>query len=257
MKQPKFVTIMLIPDGAEARWGFRIRKWLLQAIVVLMVVIIVGIVVFFSVYGKILARAAQAEKLSEENQRLLRYQYKVMLLEENLKDAREIVGRLTELAGIDYQFPELPDDSALFASLEEKRGATMVRPAGFDLSFPSGLPVQGFISQDFEVEHQERYHPGVDIACAEGTPVLATAIGVVQQAISDSIYGWMIILRHSDSVTTIYGHNRELLVEEQQEVMAGSRIALSGNTGQSTAPHLHYEVRIHDKPIDPMGGKNE
>ncbi|MFH1373545.1 MAG: M23 family metallopeptidase [bacterium] len=257
MKQPKFVTIMLIPDGADARWGFRIRKWLLQAIVILMVVIIVGIIVFFSVYGKILARAARAEKLSEENQRLLRYQYKVMLLEENLKDAREIVGRLTELAGIDYQFPELPDDSALFASFEEKRGATMVRPAGLDLSFPSGLPAQGFISQDFEVENQERYHPGVDIACAEGTPVLATANGVVEQAISDSIYGLMIVLRHSDSTTTLYGHNRELLAKEQQEVMAGSRIALSGNTGQSTAPHLHYEVRIHDKPIDPLGEKND
>jgi murein DD-endopeptidase MepM/ murein hydrolase activator NlpD len=252
MKQPKFVTIMLIPDGAEARRGFRVRRWVLKAIVALTAVIVVGIVLFFAMYGKVLTRAAMTEKLSEENQKLRRYQYKVKLLEENLKQAREIVGRLTELAGIDYKFPELPDDSALFAALDEGRGATIARPAGLDLTLPSGLPAQGFISQDFEIEHPERYHPGVDIACAEGTPVLATANGVVERAVFDSTYGNLLVIRHSDSVTTVYGHNRELLVKQGQLVAAGSRIALSGNTGKSTAPHLHYEIRVHDQPIHPL-----
>jgi len=252
MSQSKFVTIMLIPDGAEARRGFRIRQWVLKAIVALTAVVLVGIIVFFSVYGKVLTRAAMTEKLTEENQRLRRYQYKVKLLEENLKQTREIVGRLTELAGIDYKFPELPDDSTLFAALDEKRGAVIMRPAGLDLTIPSGLPAQGFISQDFEIEHPERYHPGVDIACSEGTPVLATANGVVERAVFDSTYGNLLVIRHSDSVITLYGHNRELLVEQGQSVAAGSRIALSGNTGKSTAPHLHYEIRIHDQPINPL-----
>ncbi len=62
----------------------------------------------------------------------------------------------------------------------------------------------------------------------------------------------MVVLKHNDSITTLYGHNRELLVEVGQNVYAGSRIALSGNTGLSTAPHLHYEIRINDNPIDPL-----
>lgn len=252
MKQPKFVTIMLIPDGAEARRGFRIRLWLLKAIVGLTALLLVGIIVFFGFYGKVLTRAAMTEKLIEENQKLLRYQYKVKLLEENLNQAREIVGRLTELAGIDYKFPELVDDSTFLAAFEEKATAVMPRPAGMDLTLPSGLPVQGFISQDFEIEDEDHYHPGVDIACAEGTPVLATANGTVAYTGFDSTYGYMAVITHNDSVTTVYGHNSRLLVEQGQEVPVGSRIALSGSTGKSTAPHVHYEIRIHEQPINPL-----
>ncbi len=252
MSKPKFVTIMIIPDGTDARRGFRIRQWLLKAIVGLTVVLLVGIIVFFAFYGKMLSRAAMTEKVIAENQRLSRYQYKVKLLEENLKQAREIVSRLTELAGIDYKFPKLPEDSALFAALDKNQAAVVARPGGADFSLPSGLPLQGFISQDFEIENKEHYHPGVDIACAEGTPVLATANGVVEQAVFDSTYGYLAVLRHNDSITTVYGHNSELLVKEGQHVPAGGRIALSGNTGKSTAPHLHYEIRINNQPINPL-----
>jgi len=252
MKQPKFMTIMLIPDGAEARRGFRIRQWLLKAIVGLTVLLVVGIIVFFVFYGKVLTRAAMTERLIEENQKLLRYQYKVKLLEENLKQARQVVTKLTHLAGIDYKFPELVDDSTLFAALEKKAPAVIVRPYGEDLTFPSGLPVQGFISQDFEIEDKDHYHPGVDIACAEGTPVLATANGMIESAGYDSTYGYMVVIRHNDSITTVYGHNSRFLIKPAQEVLAGARIALSGSTGKSTAPHVHYEVRIHEQPINPL-----
>jgi murein DD-endopeptidase MepM/ murein hydrolase activator NlpD len=193
-----------------------------------------------------------AGKLKEENEQLRRYQFKVQLLEENLKEARRLVNRLTELAGIDFEFTELPDDSTLFASFDAPSAAILTRDAGPDLTWPSGLPMQGFISQDFEIESQEHYHPGVDIACAEGTPVLTTAAGTVVFADYDSTYGHLIVVQHSDTVMTLYGHNSEILVEAGQKVMAGSRIALSGNTGKSTAPHLHYEVRVNDEPIDPM-----
>ncbi|MCK4573417.1 MAG: M23 family metallopeptidase, partial [candidate division Zixibacteria bacterium] len=84
-------------------------------------------------------------------------------------------------------------------------------------------------------------------------PVLATAAGEVVFAAFDSTYGYMVVVQHNDSVMSIYGHNRELLVEPGSRVLAGSRLALSGNTGKSTAPHLHYEVRVNDEPIDPMG----
>jgi len=253
MAESKYITIMLIPEGTESRRGFRMRRWLFQFLVGATVVVLVGILLFFIFYGKVLTRAALADKLAKDNERLLRYQYKVQLLEGNLNQAREIVTRLTELAGIDIEFPELPDDSTLFASLDRRGMAVVSRSAGIDITLPAGLPIQGFISQDFEIEDDAHYHPGVDIACAEGTPVLATAAGEVVYADFDStVYGFMVVLRHNDSITTLYGHNSELLIEAGQVVPAGGRIALSGNTGKSTAPHLHYEIRVNDEPIDPL-----
>ena len=62
----------------------------------------------------------------------------------------------------------------------------------------------------------------------------------------------MVVIQHNDSVSTLYGHNDSLLVREGEKVSVGSRIALSGNTGKSTAPHLHYEIHINEKPIDPL-----
>lgn len=245
---------MVIPDGADNRRGFRIRQSLFKLLVSLAILITIGIILFFIFYGKLLTRAALADKLENENERLLRYQYKVKLLEENLQQTREIVGRLTELAGISIEFPEIPSDSSIFTTLDEKGMAILSRPAD-DWTVPSGLPIAGFISQDFEVEDDKHYHPGVDIACAEGTPVLATAGGEVILAAFDSTYGYMVVVQHSDEYTTIYGHNKELLVETGQMVLPGSRLALSGNTGVSTAPHLHYEVRMNGEPIDPMEKK--
>ena len=244
---------MLIPDGTESRRGFRMRQWLFKFIVGGLIVVLVGIVLFFAFYGKVLTRAAMADTLAKENERLLRYQYKVQLLESNLQQARDIVTRLTQLAGINIEFPELPDDSTLFASLDKRGMAVISRSAGIDISLPAGLPIPGFISQDFEIEDNDHYHPGVDIVCAEGTPVLATAAGeVIFSGFDSTAYGYMVVVRHNDSITTLYGHNKELLVEVGQTVPVGSRIALSGNTGHSTAPHLHYEIRINDEPIDPL-----
>ncbi|MDH4155852.1 MAG: M23 family metallopeptidase [candidate division Zixibacteria bacterium] len=252
MGKAKYVTVMIVPEGTESRRGFRIRQWLLQFIIIFIACVLVGIVLFFAFYGKVLTRAAMTDRLEAENERLLRYQYKVKMLEDNLKQTRDIVGRLVKLAGIDYEFPEIPDDSTMFASLDRAAIALADRAGTQDWSFPAGLPIQGFISQGFETADEERYHPGIDIACAEGTPVLATAAGMVMYADYDSVYGYMVVLRHNDSVATIYGHNSELLVELGQKVPAGGRVALSGNTGISTAPHLHYEMRIHDEPINPL-----
>ncbi|HWR81803.1 MAG TPA: M23 family metallopeptidase [Candidatus Deferrimicrobium sp.] len=218
----------------------------------LIVLVVAGIVIFFILYGKMLSRAAIAERLIEENRRLKRYQYKVKLLEENLTQAQEIVGRLAKLAGIDYTFPDLPDDSALLAQAEPGLAAALPLTAGGNTADPVGLPVRGFVSQGFEVKDRARFHPGIDIVCAEGTPVTAPASGVVVMAAFDSTYGEMVVLRHNDSVSTVYGHNRQLLVKEGDVVQAGSRIALSGNTGKSTAPHVHYEIRLNGEPINPL-----
>ncbi len=252
MAKSRYVTIMFVPDGGQNGREFRVRQWLLKSLVIGFAVLMVGIILFFAFYGQVLARAAMTDRLEAENERLLRYQYKVKLLEENLVQTREVVSRLVKLAGIDYEFAEFPSDSAIFAQLDNQASVIIARSNGTDFTVPSGLPVQGYVSQEFQIESPDKFHPGIDIACAEGTVVLSTASGEVLFAGEDEVYGMMLVIKHSDSISTVYGHNSELLVSRGDEVAAGSRIALSGNTGKSTAPHLHYEIRLHDEPINPM-----
>lgn len=252
MNLNKYVTVMIIPEGAEARRGIRMRQWHYRAILGAVGLLMLGILLFFIFYGQIMSKALLADKLQKENERLLKYQYKVQLLERNLNQTRAIVTRLINLAGVDIEFPVMPDDSTLFASLDEAGMAAVARAAGPDLSMPLGLPVKGFVTQDFILDDSTHYHPGIDIACSEGTPVLATATGEVVMTGFDDIYGNIVVIKHNDSITTLYGHNREILVEPGEKVLPGSRIALSGNTGKSTAPHVHYEVRVNEEPINPM-----
>jgi murein DD-endopeptidase MepM/ murein hydrolase activator NlpD len=251
MVHGKYYSLMIVPDGTENPVGIRIRAWLLKTLVVLVALFIVGLIVFFSFYSKIISLAATAESLKKENEALKRYEYKVTLLAEKMKEAREVVTRISQLAGVDFEFPELPPDSVIFAELDNPKPAIMTRFASANSRRPQGLPLQGYMTRGFSDDSSD-FHPGVDIAAAIGTPVLATAAGKVVYTDNDSIYGLIVAIEHDSGVSTLYGHNSELLVREGDEVLAGSRIALSGNTGKSTAPHLHYEIREDNLPVNPL-----
>ncbi len=95
-------------------------------------------------------------------------------------------------------------------------------------------------------------HNGTDFAVRVGTPVLATGSGVVVKATSHRAAGRYIILRHNGKYSTQYMHLSKLLVKPGQKVKQGQTIGLSGNTGRSTGPHLHYEFRVNDRAVDPM-----
>lgn len=100
-----------------------------------------------------------------------------------------------------------------------------------------------------------RLHGGVDLAVAEGTPVYAADNGKVIVADASGNgggYGHYIILDHGNGMKTLYGHNSDLLVSVGDVVAQGDKIALSGNTGNSTGPHLHFEVQVNDEKVDPQ-----
>jgi len=97
-------------------------------------------------------------------------------------------------------------------------------------------------------------HAGIDIANAIGTPVLAAADGIVIASGAEGGYGNAVKLRHADGTVTLYGHNSSLLVSVGERVMAGDQIAKMGNTGNSTGPHLHFEVHLNGTDrVDPTG----
>lgn len=94
-------------------------------------------------------------------------------------------------------------------------------------------------------------HPGIDIAVRGGSRVLASGGGTVLAAGEDPVYGRFVRIGHDDGYESTYGHVSRVLVAEQERVHRRQVIALSGNTGRSTAPHLHFEIRKDGSPVDP------
>ena len=96
------------------------------------------------------------------------------------------------------------------------------------------------------------YHKGVDWATPTGTPVYASCGGTVAKAGWGSGYGYVVYINHEDGRQTRYGHLSKVLVSAGQKVKQGDKIALSGNTGVSTGPHLHFEILINGSQVNPL-----
>jgi murein DD-endopeptidase len=99
---------------------------------------------------------------------------------------------------------------------------------------------------------RQQLHTGVDLSVAEGTAVKVVADGVVKRASEDAVNGKVVIIDHGRGVTTAYCHNSRLLVATGETVRAGQIISESGNTGRSTGPHLHYQLELGRRPVDPF-----
>ncbi len=125
------------------------------------------------------------------------------------------------------------------------------------LHTPSITPTKGWLTSSFGYRSSpftggREFHRGVDIAGRAGTPVVATADGLVRFSGSRRALGKAVVLRHGYGVETKYGHLQEVLVKEGEKVKRGQKIGLMGSTGRSTGPHLHYQVEVNRKPVNPQ-----
>ncbi|WP_127958336.1 murein DD-endopeptidase MepM [Serratia microhaemolytica] len=138
----------------------------------------------------------------------------------------------------------------------DRQGAGLA--SGF-MRFPTAKPYR--VSSHFNphrvnpVTGRVAPHKGVDFATPIGTPVLAVGDGEVVTAKYSGAAGNHVVIRHGRQYTTHYMHLQKLLVSPGDKVKRGDRIALSGNTGRSTGPHLHYELRINKQPVNPLMAK--
>ncbi len=112
----------------------------------------------------------------------------------------------------------------------------------------------GYGTRVHPITGKTKGHTGVDLAAPQGTDIHAAEGGVVIVAEWWSGYGNTVIIDHGDNVWTLYGHIRNdgIKVEKGEHVKKGQKIAEVGSTGNSTGPHLHFEVRINGSPVDPM-----
>jgi murein DD-endopeptidase MepM/ murein hydrolase activator NlpD len=139
--------------------------------------------------------------------------------------------------------------STLLKSLEGKRNLLAATP--------SLRPTTGWVSSNFGYRvspftGRKEFHRGLDIATREGTEIIAPADGVVTYSGKKWLMGNMLTIDHGYGMITRYGHIKKLLKKKGNRVKRGELIALVGNTGRSTGPHLHYEVRLNGVPVNPV-----
>ena len=161
-----------------------------------------------------------------------------------------------------YHDSKTLDDSDLLEVLRETGVIKGGKPAS-GAPAPKAFPVPrysgqyrwpmdaGIVSSEFGPRWGKQ-HQGIDIAADTGVPILAIAPGeVIYSGSHITGYGNVVILRHDQRTTTTYAHNKALKVRVGEKVKAGQLIALLGSTGHSTGPHLHFEFRVENTPLDP------
>lgn len=175
--------------------------------------------------------------------------------------AAQISGKVPSLVdGADSPFGKGDEEfSQLFASWKSlDNGNWSMAPAQIGVSVPSLVPIAALrVSSTFGMRvhptlHRYKAHKGIDLAAPSGTPVYATADGIVAKAEWFSTYGNYIQVEHGGELETRYGHLSGYAVAAGDRVRKGDLIGYVGSTGRSTGPHLHYEVRIAGEAVDPM-----
>jgi len=125
-------------------------------------------------------------------------------------------------------------------------------------NIPSIWPITGFITSKFGARaspfngKSKEFHRGLDISNRQGTPIVTTAGGTISFSGWDGSYGKSVEIRHGSGIITKYAHMQKIVVKKGQWVKRGEIIGNVGNTGRSSGPHLHYEVRVNAIPVDPM-----
>jgi murein DD-endopeptidase MepM/ murein hydrolase activator NlpD len=277
MMKPPFAVLLVHGDGTRAL-RFRVPRGLIYGTFGL----VGGMVGFFGVYVVLQASELAALRRRTEVQRevLQAYQSKVATvrgeivawrkLHDQMADAVAAMPNSHATSGVGAAAPvAAPIRPAPWAELDllarsvGEEGPRVraleqsVRRAG-DLiqALPLRWPVRGAIKSSYGLRQspwtgRPEQHDGIDIGSSPGTPIAAPAAGKVVRAGSGPDFGRHIVIDHGNGVRSLYGHLKQLDVKAGQRVEQGQVIGLVGSSGKSTGPHLHYEVSVNGKPVDP------
>jgi murein DD-endopeptidase MepM/ murein hydrolase activator NlpD len=242
------LSVIVVPHGDLETKMIEIPYRTLKILLVLTAVVVVALAMMMGFWFNIAGQAARAKRLEQQLTTLEAERAKVDSLAQVLSEVETQYERVRKMLGADAPsvgkqplLPALP--KAVFRD-DDGDGLP-------DLAAPDSWPLteKGYVTRG--VTTSDTPHPGIDIAVPQNSYVRASGPGVVKVAAEDSIYGNYIVIDHGDGLETLYGHNSRLMVKQGTKVKRQQIIALSGSTGQSTAPHLHFEVRKNGTAIDP------
>ncbi len=278
------VTIVVHTDGDLNTRQYRLPMWAFEAGKWAALVLGLLVVLFFTFAGPISRAAARVPGLDREVARLHAENARVQQLATALNRAEQNYQQLRAMLGVRAAGAgaggggAAPTTGVRSAGSGGAGGAggsggaggaeELMRASGVSARPPQAPPryetgpsapshwpldVQGFVTRgQVRPGDPAESHPGIDIAVPVGTAVRAAGGGTVAAAGTDVDYGLYVLLRHPDGYETMYGHASRLLVNEGEAVLAGQVIALTGNSGRSTAPHLHFEIRRAKRSVDPL-----
>lgn len=259
-RRRRYASIIVVPPERDEPVHLNLPGWayytLLGALGAL-VVMVIGGAILTSWMG---VQLRHLRGLEARNLVLAEEAAKVSRLEAEVDEMENLKVRILDLAGVDVR-EEIEARSAAAAAtppmLESgaaEHGGPRIESAS-TITFgtmPSLWPVEGVISKEYRQDGDpSALHYGIDIAAPFRSAVRASGAGRVVFAGRDSVFGQLVVIDHGSGVLSYYGHNSELVVGRGDRIRRGQVIAHVGSTGESSAPHVHFEVRKDGKPISP------
>lgn len=283
----KRFTVMIIPEDGKQIRRLKVRRGLLSFSLV-GVLLFTGLFSYLT-YAYFTVTTDQSEllrlRLTNAQQRhdLQRLSTDVDLLQEEMARLAETEARVRQLADFDSSPKAVPVAIGGMADGDQGDNLDAVQKRinqlqlAIDLrrqsqeevrnllndqvslsrATPNGWPTKGWITSYFGMRQipngtGRRFHEGLDVAANVGTPIYATADGVVSRVTYYRSYGKVVMVDHGYGYRTLYAHNSKINVKRGMRVHRGDKIAEVGNTGISTGPHVHYEVQFNGVPVDPL-----
>lgn len=239
-----YTIVATSTDSGNSRYFFISKKWF-KIILLLIILVLVAVGIIVVNYSRVYYQALETAILKRRNAEIEREFAKLQEIKRNLEIAEMNNQKIKVMLGIEKTPTAVepvinevnPDYSNKIEIMTKK-----------EKNIPSLLPTMGQISRSFGPEHK-----GLDIAAPRFSPVVAAASGVITTTGWDAIYGNYVIIEHNINYSTFYGHLNSVNVKKDDKVTSGEIIGTIGSTGKSTSPHLHYEVRFQQKPVDPVG----
>ena len=250
------VTILVQRDGSPKTQSYRLRLWTLRLGAWMLGIVAVLLVVLAALYGPVFGAAARVPGLEREVARLRAENARVRELSAALDSAESRYAQVRQMMGgeivrdpleITSSLPVAPPVRARLASTPAQLSTGPGVPQHWPLDEP-GYLTRGQVKSG----GRDEAHPGVDIAVPIGSVVRASGGAIVREAGEDPEYGLFVLLEHPGDYETMYGHLSRILVTAKSTIAPRQVIGLSGNSGRSTAPHLHFEIRQRGLSLDPQ-----
>lgn len=247
---PRKLTVMLVPEGGRETRTLQVSYRALRALAATGVLLALALTVMAGSWWYLAARAARAGELQREVDVMTLDRARVQALVQRLETIEEQYGQIRALFG--RAETDQPSGVWLPPVVAARDSDGRERPL-LGQSRPASWPLaeRGFVTQGVHAGTGGD-HPGLDIAVATDSYIRASGAGTVSDVGEDAVYGRFVVIEHGDGFATLYGHASTTFVTLGQLVRERQVIALSGSTGRSTGPHLHFEILVDGEPIDPL-----
>jgi murein DD-endopeptidase MepM/ murein hydrolase activator NlpD len=243
------LSLIIVPDGGRESRTYRVSYRRLRLFAALGVLAGVLLTAMVGSWWYFAARATRVDQLESRLSTMEGDQIRLQALADELSGLEQQYQRIRELFGTDTAVASelwLPP-SAL------ARSGRSTAPGSVEDGRPTSWPLteRGFVTQTV-MEGDIGEHSGIDIAIPTDAYIRAAGPGTVVDVGEDRVYGRFILLDHGEGFRSLYAHASTTFVDRGQRVRRNEVIALTGSTGRSTAPHLHFEILVNGEPVDPL-----